>query len=73
VTAETATGWTWRFLDAGGTVLNEWAPQAQSRFDAELWLGEHWRSLAERGVERARLLYDGAAVGAEIELRAFEY
>ncbi|WP_017600050.1 hypothetical protein [Nocardiopsis lucentensis] len=53
--------WTWRYIGADegepqGTDLPEEA--FTSRGDAESWLGEHWRELAEVGVERVALMDD---------------
>ncbi|GAB3495707.1 hypothetical protein [Nocardiopsis coralliicola] len=54
--------WTWRYESESGEVLSVDTPSAEefpSRGDAESWLGEEWRALAEAGVERAALLEDG--------------
>lgn len=59
--------WTWRFSDADGAAADTPSPTAGSRFDAEMWLGEHWRDLARSGVARAHLLRDGDAVGRPVE------
>lgn len=64
--------WTWELLDARGVVVGERAPDAHSRFDAETWLGEHWRAIAHRGAARAVLLRDGEPVGPGAELRGFD-
>ena len=64
--------WTWRFLDPAGDAVEESAPEADSRFDAEAWLGEHWRAIARRGAARAVLLRDGEPVGPSPELRELE-
>ena len=37
--------------------------------DAEQWLGEHWRALAEAGAVQARLLHDGTQAAPGVELR----
>jgi hypothetical protein len=53
--------WTWRLEGADGTALGKPAsPQHQSQSDAESWLGEQWRALAEAGVVQVTLL-DGSA------------
>ncbi len=54
--------WTWRLEAADGTALSSpVAPVSPNQSDAESWLGEHWRELAEAGVAQVSLL-DGAAV-----------
>lgn len=65
--------WTWRVVDAAGAHVAADAPAAQSRFDAETWLGEHWRGLAAAGAVRAVLMCDGTLVGPPVELRGYEY
>jgi hypothetical protein len=64
-----AAPWTWRLLDAAGQPFEESPPRTHTRFDAEAWLGEHWRALAGRGAARAVLLRDGEPVGGPVELR----
>lgn len=64
--------WTWQFVDASGIPVSETAPDATTRFDAEAWLGEHWRAIAGRGAARGVLLRAGEPVGPGVELRAFE-
>lgn len=54
--------WTWRLEDAEGEPLDHAQPQAHaSQSDAESWLGEHWRELADAGVAQVSLL-DGDTV-----------
>jgi hypothetical protein len=61
--------WTWSFAGADGTVLKPpIGPTLPSRFDAEAWLGEHWRALATEGVAAATVLLDGTPQGAPVEL-----
>ena len=31
-----------------------------TQYDAEQWLGEHWRTLAAQGVQAVGLLHEGA-------------
>ena len=54
--------WTWRFEDADGAELSSPAPSSQpahqNQSDAESWLGEQWRRLADAGVVQVRL-FDG--------------
>lgn len=47
---------------ASGTLANQ--------SDAESWLGEHWRELAEQGVARVTLLEDGSEVYGPMSLAA---
>lgn len=67
--------WTWRFVDADGAPLEGGvdapSPPAASRYDAELWLGESWRTLAAEGAARAILECDGTAIGAGVDLREY--
>lgn len=48
--------WTWRY-DPDNTEA-EAAPTFSSQSDAESWLGESWRVLAEAGVAGVTLLMD---------------
>ena len=62
--------WTWALLDAEDRVLERpTSPSFTTRFDAEAWLGEHWRDLAKQGVAAVRLTDGGAAVGGDLPLR----
>jgi hypothetical protein len=48
--------WTWRLEAADGTELSTPASPAHSnQSDAESWLGESWRELADEGVAQATL------------------
>ncbi len=54
--------WTWRLESADGTTLSEASgaavpavPPSSSQSDAESWLGENWRELAEAGVAQVTL------------------
>jgi hypothetical protein len=58
----TGLSWTWRLEDADGAAMSGPAvPGQPSQSDAESWLGEHWRELAEAGVAQVSLL-DGEHV-----------
>ena len=49
--------WTWRLESVDGTVQTDTAsPMHASQSDAESWLGEQWRELADAGVAQATLL-----------------
>lgn len=62
--------WRWAFADrAGDPVERPVSPTFTSRFDAEAWLGEHWRGLAQDKVESAALWCGDATVGSPVALR----
>ena len=52
--------WTWRF-DPDSDDAEHGGPFS-SQSDAESWLGESWRKLAEAGVAGVTLLHDGQKV-----------
>jgi hypothetical protein len=55
--------WTWRLENSDGTpVAGRSSPAHASQSDAESWLGEAWRALAESGVAQVTLLEDGERV-----------
>jgi len=61
--------WVWQLEDADGTTLaRPVSPVFTTQFDAETWLGEHWRALAADGVRDARLLHDGHQAAATVPL-----
>jgi hypothetical protein len=61
--------WEWALSGADGSRPDRpVGPVFTSRFDAEQWLGEHWRALAGQDVARAQLLHLGQGVGVPIEL-----
>ncbi|MBO0900094.1 hypothetical protein J1G43_08980 [Cellulomonas sp. zg-ZUI22] len=63
--------WQWRLEDAGGlTVDRPGSPVFLARFEAEQWLGEHWRALAGQGVRRVVLQLGEDDVPPVIELPA---
>ncbi|MEV7358095.1 hypothetical protein [Kitasatospora sp. NPDC091276] len=56
--------WTWRYEKANGTAV---VPEgAQEEFagqgDAETWIGESWKQLAEDGIDTAVLLDDDRVI-----------
>lgn len=62
--------WTWEFLGADDAVRHQpVSPAFASRFDAESWLGERWRELADQGVGAARLLHRARPVAPALPLR----
>jgi hypothetical protein len=52
--------WTWRYEPE--TADAEYEGSFSSQSDAESWLGEAWRRLAEAGVTGVTLVHDGADV-----------
>ena len=63
--------WTWRLEAADGTTLSAPpSPAHGTQSDAESWLGESWRELAEAGVAQATLLDNGAVVYGPMPLSA---
>ena len=51
--------WTWRLESADGNLVTGPAlPSHPNQSDAESWLGENWRALAEQGVAQVTLLED---------------
>ncbi|MEU2198864.1 hypothetical protein [Isoptericola sp. NPDC019482] len=52
--------WEWALDDGEGRPLVVPSPVFTTQYDAEQWLGEHWRELAGGGATLARLLHDGA-------------
>lgn len=62
--------WVWELDDAEGRALaTPVSPVFTTQYDAEQWLGEHWRELAGVGAVRARLLHDGTQATPAVELR----
>lgn len=57
--------WTWSYADADGAEVTG-PPTSETAFptqgDAESWLGEAWRDLADAGVAAVTLHRDGAVV-----------
>ena len=63
--------WQWRLVAADGTdVERPGSPVFLARFDAEQWLGEHWRALAGQGVHRVVLQHDSEDLSPGIDLPA---
>ncbi len=61
--------WEWRFAEAAGGVLERpGSPVFDARYDAEEWLGTHWRALAAQRVATATLLHEGIAVPPAIAI-----
>lgn len=64
--------WTWRIdkTDGSDVPLDFEVPEFSAQGDAESWLGEVWRELAEAGAEQATLLEDGRVVYGPMSLLA---
>lgn len=63
--------WEWRFLDADDAGLDRpLSPTFPSRYDAEAWLGETWRRLAEQGVASVVLLQGATPAAPPLPLRS---
>ena len=51
--------WTWRMESTDGSALSSPpSPSHSNQSDAESWLGENWRELADAGVSQVSL-FDG--------------
>ncbi len=62
--------WRWDFSDRADNELDHpVSPVFTSRFDAELWLGEHWRGLATDRIGTAQLRAGERLVGPPVPLR----
>ncbi|WEV28238.1 hypothetical protein OYE22_25960 [Streptomyces sp. 71268] len=64
--------WTWRFEKADGT---QTAPPVEpedfpTQGDAESWLGEVWKDLADGGVDQVHLYEDDAKIYGPMSLHA---
>lgn len=61
--------WQWRLEDAdGATLAAPSSPTHASQSDAESWLGESWRELADSGVAQVTLVADGELVYGPMSL-----
>ncbi|GAB7183610.1 hypothetical protein ATKI12_3441 [Kitasatospora sp. Ki12] len=58
--------WTWRYEKADGSAATTDAGQEEfaGQGDAETWIGETWKQLAEDGVDTAVLLEDDRVIYA---------
>ena len=50
--------WTWRYEDAEGEPATGPSEVFGSQSDAESWLGQEWRALADAGVAKVFLMED---------------
>lgn len=70
------TKWNWQLFDKAGRVLavtgiaaELWPEEFSSQSDAETWLGERWRDLADSGVASVTLLADDNTEYGPMDLR----
>lgn len=63
--------WTWRIdrADGAGVSLETEPPSFAAQGDAESWLGEVWRELADAGANQATLLEDDRVVYGPMSLQ----
>lgn len=66
------THWTWRFETREGKLarIDFDPPDFTSQSDAESWIGEAWRQLADIGVAQVRLYEEGREVYGPMSLDA---
>jgi hypothetical protein len=66
--------WHWALLDAAGADITDEvgapAPRFTAQGDAETWIGEEWRHLADQGVDAVTLYEAGRLVYGPMSLRA---
>ncbi|MGN6607659.1 MAG: hypothetical protein ACTHMS_11710 [Jatrophihabitans sp.] len=61
--------WTWQLVGPDGDeVSGPSVPPHSNQSDAESWLGEHWRELADAGVAAVTLLDNGSPVYGPMSL-----
>jgi hypothetical protein len=68
-------GWTWRYLRADGTVVPREKVSGGgdgsgflTQSEAESWLGQRWRALADAGVDAVTLLEESRVVYGPMSL-----
>ena len=63
--------WQWCLQNAAGRVLDRpTSPVFDARYDAEEWLGDHWRALSAQGVGTAVLLNEDTPVPPAVVIPA---
>jgi hypothetical protein len=50
--------WSWRYENVDGQAVTGPAETFSSQADAESWIGQEWRALAETGVAQVALVED---------------
>ena len=68
----TAHEWHWRLEDSSGAPVTsgEGSPRFPSQSDAETWVGEVWRDLADDGVDQVTLFEGDRLVYGPMSLHA---
>lgn len=62
--------WEWVLHDDGDRRLDaSLSPVFTTQYDAEQWIGEHWRQLVAAGAVIATLHHDGVQATPPLELR----
>jgi hypothetical protein len=66
--------WSWRYETAAGGRAAHGLPEETftTQSDAESWLGENWRVLLDRGVDRVTLYEDDQLVYGPMSLHPVE-
>ncbi len=61
--------WLWHFEKADGTTVTDpVSPAFTNQFDAEYWLGAHWRNLVRDHIGNAKLMHAGQQATATLNL-----
>lgn len=61
--------WVWHFERADGTAVTDpVSPAFTTQFDAESWLGAHWRNLIRDQIRSAKLMHGGVQATPTLEL-----
>jgi hypothetical protein len=66
--------WTWRFEKADGTEVQPAVQPEEftTQGDAESWVGEYWKDIAEGGADQVHLYEDGTKIYGPMSLHAEE-
>ncbi|MGA4842444.1 hypothetical protein [Streptomyces sp. G45] len=66
--------WTWRFEKADGTEVQPAVQPEEftTQGDAETWIGEHWKDLAEGGTDQVTLFEDTTEIYGPMSLHTQE-
>ncbi|MFB6679638.1 hypothetical protein ACFVDQ_27725 [Streptomyces sp. NPDC057684] len=64
--------WTWRFEKSDGTEVQPAVQPEEftTQGDAESWIGEYWKALAEGGADQVTLFEDDAKIYGPMGLHA---
>jgi hypothetical protein len=68
------TAWTWRFETSDATEVEPTVQPEEftTQGDAESWLGEYWKPLAEGGADQVTLFEDGRQIYGPMSLHPKE-